>query len=118
SLAQLRSVIRQQQRHRDVSVVIVDYLGIMTPPPGAPRHDRRVQVDAVAQGLKNLARDLRVPILALAQLNRGIEGRAIQTPTLSDLRESGGIEAAADCVLLAHRTEAIGRATGRARASE
>lgn len=105
SIAQLRAVVRQQQRQRDVSVVIVDYLGIMTPPAGVPRSDRRVQVDAIAQGLKNLARDLRVPIIALAQLNRAIEGRTEKTPTLSDLRESGGIEAAADCVLLMHRSE-------------
>lgn len=105
SLAQVRSIVRQQQRQRKVALVVVDYLGIMTPPSGTPRNDRRVQVDAIAQGLKNLARDLKVPILALAQLNRAIEGRAEKTPTLSDLRESGGIEAAADCVLLMHRTE-------------
>src|SRR5699024_8555530 len=105
SLAQLRAVIRQQQRQQDVAVVLVDYLGIMTPPPGHARSDKRVQVDVVVQGLKNLARDLKVPIVALAQLNRAIEGRSEKTPVLSDLRESGGIEAAADCVLLMHRTE-------------
>lgn len=105
SIAQLRSVIRQQQRQRDVAVVVVDYLGIMAPPAGHARSDKRVQIDAIAQGLKNLARDLKVPIIALAQLNRAIEGRSEKTPVLSDLRESGGIEAAADCVLLMHRTE-------------
>lgn len=105
SLAQIRAFVRGEQRKRDVSLVVVDYLGLVKPPPDAPKHDRRVQVDAIAQGLKNLARDLHVPILALAQLNRGIEGRAEKTPTLADLRESGGIEAAADCVLLMHRTE-------------
>ncbi len=105
SLAQVRAFVRAEQRKRDVSLVVVDYLGLVKPPPDAPKHDRRVQVDAIAQGLKNLARDLHVPILALAQLNRGIEGRAEKTPTLADLRESGGIEAAADCVLLMHRTE-------------
>lgn len=103
SLAQIRSKIRAQQRKTHVGLVIVDYLGLVKPPPDAPRNDRRVQVDAIAQGLKNLARDLRVPILALAQLNRGIEGRADKMPALSDLRESGGIEAAADVVLLMHR---------------
>jgi replicative DNA helicase len=103
SLAQIRAKVRSQQRKTHVGLVIVDYLGLVKPPPDAPRHDRRVQVDAIAQGLKNLARDLRVPILALAQLNRGIEGRADKMPALSDLRESGGIEAAADVVLLMHR---------------
>jgi replicative DNA helicase len=103
SLAQIRAKVRAQQRKTTVGLVIVDYLGLVKPPPDAPRNDRRVQVDAIAQGLKNMARDLRVPILALAQLNRGIEGRADKMPALSDLRESGGIEAAADVVLLMHR---------------
>ena len=62
-----------------------------------------LQVDAIAQGLKNLSRDLNVPIVALAQLNREIEGRASKEPTLADLRESGGIEQAGDVILLLHR---------------
>ena len=103
SLAQIRAKVRMQQRKSHVGLVVVDYLGLVKPPPDAPRNDRRVQVDAIAQGLKNMARDLRVPILALAQLNRGIEGRVDKMPALSDLRESGGIEAAADVVLLMHR---------------
>lgn len=105
SLAQIRSLVRGVQRTRPVSVVVVDYLGLVKPPADAPRNDRRVQVDAIAQGLKNLARDLDVPVIALAQLNRGIEGRAEKAPIMSDLRESGGIEAAADCILLMHRTK-------------
>lgn len=103
SLAQIRAKIRGVQRTRPVGLVVVDYLGLVKPPPDAPRHDRRVQVDAIAQGLKNLSRDLKVPVLALAQLNRGIEGRADKVPSMSDLRESGGIEAAADVVMLMHR---------------
>lgn len=103
SLAQIRARIRAEQRKGDVGVVVIDYLSLIRPPADAPRNDRRVQVDAIAQGLKNLARDLRVPIVCLAQLNRGIEGRADKIPTLADLRESGGIEAAADVVLLMHR---------------
>lgn len=104
SLAQIRALVRGVQRTREVSVLVVDYLGLVRPPADAPKNDRRVQVDAIAQGLKNLARDLHIPVIALAQLNRGIEGRAEKTPTLADLRESGGIEAAADFVLLMHRT--------------
>lgn len=109
SLAQIRAKVRAVQRTREVGLVIVDYLGLVKPPPDAPRNDRRVQVDAIAQGLKNLARDLRVPMLALAQLNRAIEGRADKMPTLSDLRESGGIEAAADVVMLMHRVTSVER---------
>lgn len=103
SLAQIRAKVRKVQRKADVGVVVVDYLGLITPPHGTPRNDRRVQVDAIAQGLKNLSRDLNVPIVALAQLNREIEGRAHKEPTLADLRESGGIEQAGDVILLLHR---------------
>lgn len=103
SLAQIRAKVRKVQRKADVGVVVVDYLGLISPPAGTPRNDRRVQVDAIAQGLKNLARDLNVPIVALSQLNRGIEGRATKEPTLADLRESGGIEQAGDVILLLHR---------------
>lgn len=103
SLAQIRAKVKGVQRTRDVGVVVVDYLGLVKPPGDVPRNDRRVQVDAITQGLKELARDLRVPVVALAQLNRGIEGRAVKVPTLADLRESGGIEAAADVAILLHR---------------
>lgn len=103
SLAQIRAKVRTAQRKAPVGIVVVDYLGLVKPPHDAPRHDRRVQVDAIAQGLKELAKDMSVPVLALAQLNRGIEGRAEKMPTLADLRESGGIEQAADVVLLMHR---------------
>ena len=103
SLAQVRAKVRGVQRRQPVGLVVVDYLGLIKPPPDAPKHDRRVQVDLIAQGLKNLARDLKVPVVAMAQLNRAIEGRAEKAPTLSDLRESGGIEAAADVVMLMHR---------------
>lgn len=109
SLAQMRARVRSEQRRRAVGLVVVDYLGLVKPPADAPRNDRRVQVDAIAQGLKNLARDLDVPVIALAQLNRGIEGRADKAPTLADLRESGGIEAAADVVLLMHRATSAER---------
>ncbi len=103
SLAQIRARVRQAQRKSEVGAVVIDYLNLIRPPAEAARADRRVQVDAIAQGLKNLARDLKVPVIALAQLNRGIEGRADKMPSMSDLRESGGIEAAADVVMLMHR---------------
>lgn len=103
SLAQIRAMVRSVQRKRDVGVLVVDYLGLIKPPPEAPKNDRRVQIDLIAQGLKNLALDLKIPIIALAQLNREIEGRAVKQPTMADLRESGGIEAAADFVILMHR---------------
>lgn len=107
TLAQIRARVRTEQRKHPVGLVVVDYLGLVKPPASSNRTDRRVQVDEIAQGLKNLARDLQVPVVALAQLNRGIEGRADKMPALSDLRESGGIEAAADVVMLMHRATAV-----------
>lgn len=101
TLAQMRARVRDMKRKHDNVLVIVDYLTLIRPSSGST--DRRVQVDEIAQGLKELARDLNVPVVALAQLNREIEGRAVKMPTLRDLRESGGIEAAADVVALLHR---------------
>lgn len=105
SMAQIRARIRSEQRRRPVGLVVIDFLTLIRPPKGGRPQDRRVEVDEIAYGLKRLAKDLNVPVVALAQLNRGIEGRAEKMPTLSDLRESGGIEMAADNVLLMHRAK-------------
>ena len=78
----------------DAQIVVVDDLQLIAPPPGTPRDDRRVQVDAISRGLKQLAKDLEVPVVALTQLNRGPEQRAHKTPTLADLREEGRVLAA------------------------
>jgi replicative DNA helicase len=103
SLAQIRAAIKNEQRKRDVGIVVIDYLQLVSPPSGTPRDDRRVQVDAISRGLKNLAKDCNIPIVALTQLNRASEARADKTPTLSDLREAGGQEQDADVVILMHR---------------
>lgn len=103
SLAQIHASIKAQQRVRDVGIVVIDYLQLITPPPGTSREDRRVQVDSISRGLKNLAKECNVPVVALTQLNRGSETRADKTPTLADLREAGGQEQDADVVLLLHR---------------
>lgn len=103
STAQIRARIKSEQRKGEVGVVIVDYLGKVKPPADAPKNDRRVQVDAIAWAHKEMARELHVPVLAMSQLNRGIESRADKMPMLSDLRESGGQEQDADVVLLLHR---------------
>lgn len=108
--AQIRSRVKSEQRKGEVGLVIVDYLGKVKPPAGTPKNDRRVQVDAIAWAHKELARELHVPVIAMSQLNRGLEHRADKMPMLSDLRESGGQEQDADVVVLLHRalTEAQG----------
>lgn len=103
SVAQIRARVRSVRRRRPVGVVVVDYLGLLRPPAGVARNDRRVQVDAISRSLKVLAKDMQVPVVALAQLNRMIETRAVKAPLMSDLRESGAIEQDADVVILLHR---------------
>jgi replicative DNA helicase len=94
------------KRRKGVRLVIVDYLQLITPEDRpAPRHE---QVASISRRLKQLARELQLPIIALAQLNRESEGRQDKKPRLADLRESGSIEADADTVLLLHRPEVNG----------
>jgi len=95
-----RDLTRSQ---RGLGLVIVDYLQLVTP---ADRHaPREQQVAGVSRALKLMAKDLHVPVVALAQVNRGPAQRGDNRPRLSDLRESGAIEADADEVLLLHRDE-------------
>lgn len=103
SPAQIRARIKSEQRKGEVGLVVVDYLGKVKPPADVSKQDRRVQVDALAWAHKEMARELNVPVIAMSQLNRGIESRADKMPMLSDLRESGGQEQDADVVILLHR---------------
>lgn len=103
SLAQMRTTIRRIQRDQPVGLVVVDYLQLIAPPAGAPRNDRRVQVDAISRGLKAFAKDIGAPVLALTQLNRATEETRDKVPTLANLREAGGQEQDADVVFLLHR---------------
>lgn len=84
-----------------LGLVIVDYLQLMH--PADPRAPREQQVSSLSRGLKLLAKEMHVPVVALAQLNRGSEARSDRRPIVSDLRESGAIEADADHVLLLYR---------------
>lgn len=103
TVAQIRASIKAEQRKRDVGVVVIDYLQLLTPPPATGKEDRRVQVDAISRHLKALAKDCHVPVIALTQLNRNSETRTDKTPTMADLREAGGQEQDADVVILLHR---------------
>lgn len=105
SLLQIRSRARTTARRLPLGLVVVDYLQLMAP------RDRRVpreqQVGEISEGLKGLAKELAVPIVALAQVNRGSSDRADKRPLMSDLRESGRIEADADHVWLLHRQDLV-----------
>jgi replicative DNA helicase len=100
----LRTIARDLTRTpRGLGLVVVDYLQLMR--PADRRAPRQEQVAGLSRGLKLLAKELNVPVVALSQVNRGPEQRNDKRPTMSDLRESGGIEADADSVLLLHVDE-------------
>lgn len=101
TVASVAAHARAVSRKGQLAAVIVDYLQLLD----GEGTDRRVVVDNIAKGLKQLAKRLQVPVIAAAQLNRGERGRGRERPlpTLRDLREAGGIEANADVVLLLHR---------------
>jgi replicative DNA helicase len=101
----LATARRLKLRH-GIKLIVVDYLQLIE--PDNVRDPRHVQVGAVSRRLKQLARDLSLPVVALAQVNRAAEDRQGQRPRLADLRESGSIEADADTVLLLHRPEPDG----------
>lgn len=103
SILEMRTKARRLQIEHGLKLVVVDYLQLAV---GSGKYESRVQeVGAISQGLKNLARELRVPVLALSQLSRAIEQRGTKIPQLSDLRESGSIEQDADVVMFLYRED-------------
>jgi len=103
SLMEMRTKARRLQMEHDVKLIIIDYLQLADP---GRRYDSRVQeVSIVSQGFKNIARELRLPVLACSQLSRAVEARGTRIPELSDLRESGSIEQDADVVMFLYREE-------------
>jgi replicative DNA helicase len=103
NIMQMRSMARRLQSDRKLDLLIVDYLQLITP---RTKSDNMVhQVTEISRGLKSLARELNIPIIALSQLSRGIEQRDHRIPRLSDLRESGSIEQDADVVIFIYRKD-------------
>jgi replicative DNA helicase len=104
SIAQLAARARRAKRKRKTALIVIDYLQLMT---GSGKRDgNRVQdVTVITNGLKALAKELDLPILALSQLNRAVENRTDKRPQLADLRESGSIEQDADAVLFVYCEE-------------
>ena len=104
TIASLATRARRLQRKHGIGLIIVDYLQLLS--GGSNSRDNRVQeISEISRGLKTLAKDLNVPVLALSQLSRAVESRDDKRPQLSDLRESGSIEQDADIVLFVYRED-------------
>jgi replicative DNA helicase len=103
---ELRSKCRKLKRENGgLDLVVVDYLQLMHAPSDRHNQSREQEIATISRSLKALAKELECPVLALSQLNRGVEKRKGEPPMLSDLRESGAIEQDADVVLFLHRTD-------------
>ena len=105
TVSALRTRARRLKRQHNLGLIVVDYLQLISGSSGS-RNDGRVQeVSEITRGLKTLAKELDVPVLALSQLSRQVENREDKRPQLADLRESGSIEQDADLVMFIYRDE-------------
>ncbi len=102
TVTEIRAKCRRLARKSGLSLVVVDYLQLMQ---GSNRENRQQEIAEISRSLKNLARELHIPIIAVSQLNRAVEQREDKRPRLGDLRESGAVEQDADVVMFIYRHE-------------
>lgn len=105
SLAEMRRRCKRMKRRHGLSLIVVDYLQLMRPSAGQKFENKVQEISEYSRGLKELAKEMEVPVLALSQLSRKVEEREDKRPVLADLRESGSIEQDADVVLFVYRDE-------------
>lgn len=106
NIMEMRTMARRLQAEHNLGLIIVDYLQLME--GRSTKGDNRVQeISEISRGLKQLARELNIPVIALSQLSRAVESRPDQMPKLSDLRESGSIEQDADVVMFLYREDRV-----------
>lgn len=102
SMSQIRARARKVKRQHGLGVIVIDYMGLIQ---GKVGENRTNEVSEISRQIKGMARELDVPVIALSQLNRGLESRTGKRPVMSDLRDSGSIEQDADLILLLHRED-------------
>ncbi len=100
SVLELRAKARRLKQERDIGIIVVDYLQLMS---GSNTENRQQEISEISRSLKALAKELNVPVIALSQLNRSLESRTDKRPMLADLRESGAIEQDADVIMFLYR---------------
>lgn len=105
TISELRGKARRLKKKHNIQLVVIDYLQLMTGSAKSQNRSREQEVSEISRGIKALAKELDIPIIALSQLSRKPEGRSDSRPIMSDLRESGAIEQDADVVMLLHRPD-------------
>ena len=103
TFSRICSIARFEHRARKLDVIVIDYLSLIATDPNAKVQNRNLELGSYTRGFKALAKQLGIPVVVLAQLNRGIENRTVPKPKMSDLRDSGEIEQDADVIIMAHR---------------
>lgn len=102
-LSRIRNIARFQHKAKPLDLIVIDYIGMIAPEAGSRQQNRNLELGAISRGIKGMAKELNIPVIVLAQLNRSIETRSSKKPQMSDLRDSGEIEQDADIIMIAHR---------------